>query len=202
MRLARWRLLPRGGLDCHGSDVLASRDAGLPRSVDAAGAPGVRERGKPKEADPFRWGTAGSVRHRRGGGYGRRRSSGRLRMLCLPFRTARCRISWRRGSSRLDSGGEVRADGLLVGPAGLEHEFLLAVPDQAAVAFGQEVLHDDGDRVLVEVRSRLCGAAAGVIAEQPNDEAANGLALGACRGGLPQAPAWAPICRREEGASG
>ena len=82
-----------------------------------------------------------------------------------------------------DAGAEVVAHAWLVGPAGLEHEVGLAVADEAALALRQEVLHDDGDEVVVEVRAGPGGAAAGVLAEQPHDEIADGQAVGACRVG-------------------
>jgi len=83
----------------------------------------------------------------------------------------------------LDAGGELVAHGLLVGTAGLEHEIAPAVADEAVLPFGHEVLDDDRDEVVVEVRSGLRRAAAGVLAEEAHDEVADGEAVRAsgCR---------------------
>jgi hypothetical protein len=78
----------------------------------------------------------------------------------------------------LDAGGELVAHGGLVGTARLEDEVAAAVADQAALALGHEVLDDDRDQVVVEVRAGLGRAAAGVLAEQTHDEIADGEAMG------------------------
>jgi hypothetical protein len=57
----------------------------------------------------------------------------------------------------LDPDGQLPRSWFADRPGGFEHEVLLAVADEAALALGQKVLHDDGDQVLVEVRSCLCG---------------------------------------------
>jgi hypothetical protein len=82
-------------------------------------------------------------------------------------------ITWR---PVISSMAPVRSACLLVGSARVEHEVCLAVADEAALALGQQILHDDGDQVVVEVRSCLGGAAARVLAEEPHspDSAARG----------------------------
>jgi hypothetical protein len=63
-------------------------------------------------------------------------------------------ITWR---PVISSMAPVRSACLLVGSARVEHEVCLAVADEAALALGQQILHDDGDQVVVECVRALVG---------------------------------------------